>query len=167
MIDKNINSPFTSSCGRLFDAASSLIGIRDEISYEGQAAMELESFCASGIKERYKFSIYKEEEKFIINPQEIFIDIIKDLKEGIDKKVMATKFHNTVAEFTVDLCGKIRKDTGINEIALSGGVFQNKYLTEKVVFLLEDKGFKVYIQRKVPPNDGGISLGQAVVAGLR
>jgi len=165
MIDKNINSPLTSSCGRLFDAASSLIGIRDEISYEGQAAMELESFCAPGITERYKFSIYKEEEKFIINPQEIFIDIIKDLKEGIDKKVMAAKFHNTVAEFTVDLCGKIRKDTGINEIALSGGVFQNKYLTEKVVFLLEDKGFKVYIQRKVPPNDGGISLGQAVVAG--
>jgi len=165
MIDKNINSPLTSSCGRLFDAASSLIGVRDEISYEGQAAMELESFCASGMTERYKFSIYKEEEEFIIDPQEIFIDIITDLKKGLDKKVMATKFHNTVAEFTVDLCGKIRENTKINEIALSGGVFQNKYLTEKVVFLLEDKGFKVYIQRKVPPNDGGISLGQAVVAG--
>jgi hydrogenase maturation protein HypF len=96
MIDKNINSPLTSSCGRLFDAASSLIGIRDEISYEGQAAMELESFCASGIKERYNFCIYKEGEEFIIDPQEIFIDIIRDLKEGIDKKVMAAKFHNTV-----------------------------------------------------------------------
>jgi len=165
MIDKNINSPLTSSCGRLFDAVSSLIGIRDEISYEGQAAMELESFCASGITKRYKFSIYKEEEKFIIDPQEIFIDIIKDLKKRLDKKVMAAKFHNTVAEFTADLCGKIRENSEINEIALSGGVFQNKYLTEKVVFLLEDKGFKVYIQRKVPPNDGGISLGQAVVAG--
>jgi len=165
MIDKNINSPLTSSCGRLFDAASSLIGIRDEISYEGQAAMELESFCASGIKGRYKFSIYKEEEKFIIDPQGVFIDIIEDLKKGLEKKVMAAKFHNTVAEFTVDLCGKIRENTGINEIALSGGVFQNKYLTEKVVFLLEDKGFKVYIQRKVPTNDGGISLGQAVIAG--
>ncbi|MEA2086876.1 MAG: carbamoyltransferase HypF, partial [Candidatus Caldatribacteriota bacterium] len=165
MIDKNINSPLTSSCGRLFDTASSLIGVRDEISYEGQAAMELESFCASGIKERYKFRIYKEGEKFIIDPQEIFIDIIRDLKEGIDKKVMAAKFHNTVVEFTVDLCGKIKKDTGINKIALSGGVFQNKYLTEKVIFSLEDKGFKVYVQRKVPPNDGGISLGQAVVAG--
>jgi hydrogenase maturation protein HypF len=165
MIDKNINSPLTSSCGRLFDAVSSLIGIRDEISYEGQAAMELESFRASGITGRYKFNIDKEEEKFIINPQEIFIDIIADLKKGLDKKVMATKFHNTVAKFTVDLCGKIRENTGINEVALSGGVFQNKYLTEKVVFLLEDKGFKVYIQRKVPPNDGGVSLGQAVVAG--
>jgi len=165
MIDKNINSPLTSSCGRLFDAASSLIGIRDEISYEGQAAMELESFCASGITERYKFSIYKEEEKFIIDSRGIFIDIIADLKKGLDKKIMAAKFHNTVAEFTVDLCGKIRKNTGINEVALSGGVFQNKYLTEKVIFSLEDKRFKVYIQRKVPPNDGGISLGQAVVAG--
>jgi len=165
MIDKNINSPLTSSCGRLFDAASSLIGIRDEISYEGQAAMELESFCASGIKERYNFCVFKEGEEFIIDPQEIFIDIIEGLKEGIDKKVMAAKFHNTVSEFTVDLCVKIRENTGINEIALSGGVFQNKYLTEKVIFSLEDKGFKVYIQRKVPPNDGGISLGQAVVAG--
>ncbi|GAI95612.1 unnamed protein product, partial [marine sediment metagenome] len=64
-----------------------------------------------------------------------------------------------------NLCGKIRGNTGINKIALSGGVFQNKYLTEKVISLLEDKGFKVFIQRKVPPNDGGISLGQAVVAG--
>ncbi len=167
MIDKNINSPLTSSCGRLFDAASSLIGIRDEISYEGQAAMELESFCASGIKKRYNFCICKEGEEFIIDPQEIFIDIIKDLKEGIDKKVIAAKFHNTVAEFTLNLCGKIRENTGINKIALSGGVFQNKYLTEKVISLLKDNGFNVFIQRKVPPNDGGISLGQAVVAGLR
>ncbi|GAH19827.1 unnamed protein product, partial [marine sediment metagenome] len=167
MIDKNINSPLTSSCGRLFDAASSLIGIKDEISYEGQAAMELESFCASGITERYNFCVYKEGEEFIIDPQEIFIDIIEDFKKGIDKKVMAAKFHNTIADFTVDLCGKIRKNIGINKIALSGGVFQNKYLTEKVVFLLEEKGFKVYIHGKVPPNDGGISLGQAVVAGYK
>jgi len=167
MIDKNINSPLTSSCGRFFDAASSLIGIRDEISYEGQAAMELESFCASGIKERYNFCICKEGEEFIIDPQEIFIDIIKDLKEGIDKKVMAAKFHNTVAEFTLNLCGKIRENTGINKIALSGGVFQNRYLIEKIISLLEKDDFKVYIQRKVPPNDGGISLGQAVVAGYK
>ncbi len=165
MIDQKINSPLTSSCGRLFDAASSLIGIRDEISYEGQAAMELESFCASGIKERYKFQIYKEGEEFIIDPQEIFIDIIKDLKEEIDKKIMAAKFHNTVSEFTLNLCGKIRENSGINKIALSGGVFQNRYLTEKIISLLEKDDFQVYTQRKVPPNDGGISLGQAVVAG--
>jgi len=165
MIDKNINSPLTSSCGRLFGAVSSLIGIRDEISYEGQAAMELESFCASGIKERYNFCICKEGDEFIIDPQEIFIDIITDLKEGIDKKVMAAKFHNTVAEFTLNLCGKIKKSTGINKIALSGGVFQNRYLTERIISLLEKDDFQVYIQRKVPPNDGGISLGQAVVAG--
>ncbi|MDD5015179.1 MAG: carbamoyltransferase HypF [Atribacterota bacterium] len=165
MIDKNINSPLTSSCGRLFDAISSLIGIRDEISYEGQAAMELESFCASGIKERYKFSFYKEGEKFIVDPQEIFINIIEDIKREIGKDIIAAKFHNTVAEFTLNLCGKIRGDTGINKIALSGGVFQNKYLTEKVVSLLEDKEFKVFIHRKVLTNDGGISLGQAVVAG--
>lgn len=167
MIDKNINSPLTSSCGRLFDAASSLIGIRDEINYEGQAAMELESLCASGIKERYKFCIYKEGKEFIIDPKEIFVDIIEDLKKGIDKKVMAAKFHNTVAEFTLNLCGKIRENNGINKIALSGGVFQNRYLTEKIISLLERDNFRVYTQRKVPPNDGGISLGQAVVAGYK
>lgn len=167
MIDKNINSPLTSSCGRLFDAASSLIGIRDEINYEGQAAMELESLCASGIKERYKFCIYKEGKEFIIDPKEIFVDIIEDLKKGIDKKVMAAKFHNTVAEFTLNLCGKTRENNGINKIALSGGVFQNRYLTEKIISLLERDNFRVYTQRKVPPNDGGISLGQAVVAGYK
>ncbi|HER25361.1 MAG TPA: carbamoyltransferase HypF [Candidatus Atribacteria bacterium] len=167
MINKNINSPLTSSCGRLFDAASSLIGIKDVINYEGQAATELESSCASGIKEKYKFRIYKEGKEFIIDPQEIFVDIIKDLKEGIDKKVIAAKFHNTIAEFTLILCGKIRENTGINKIALSGGVFQNRYLTEKIIFLLEKNDFHVYIQRKVPPNDGGISLGQAVVAGYK
>lgn len=167
MIDKNINSPLTSSCGRLFDAASSLIGIRDEISYEGQAAMELESFCASGIKERYNFCIFKEGDELIIDPQEIFVDIIKDLKEGIDKKVMAAKFHNTIAGFTLNLCVKIRENSGINKIALSGGVFQNCYLTERIISLLEKDDFQVYTQRKVPPNDGGISLGQAVVAGYK
>ncbi|OQY38248.1 carbamoyltransferase HypF, partial [Candidatus Atribacteria bacterium 4572_76] len=167
MIDKNINSPLTSSCGRLFDATSSLIGVRDEISYEGQAAMELESFCAFGIKESYKFRIYKEGEEFIIDPQEIFIDIIRDLKEGIDKKVTAAKFHNTVAEFTLNLCGKIRENSRVNKVALSGGVFQNRFLTEKIISLLEKDNFQVYTQSKVPPNDGGISLGQAVVAGSK
>jgi len=127
--------------------------------------MELESFCASGMKERYKFSIYKEGEKFIIDPQEIFINIIEDLKKRIGKDIIAAKFHNTVAEFTVDLCGKIRENTGINKIALSGGVFQNCYLTENIISLLEKDDFQVYIHQKVPPNDGGISLGQAVVAG--
>jgi hydrogenase maturation protein HypF len=167
MIDQKINSPLTSSCGRLFDAISSLLGIRDEVSYEGQAAMELESLCTFRIEEKYKFSIYKEGEKFIIDPQEIFIEVVNDLKKGIDKRVIAVKFHNTVAEFTVDLCGRIRKKSSINKVALSGGVFQNRYLTEKIISLLKKDDFQVYIQRKVPSNDGGISLGQAVVAGSK
>jgi hydrogenase maturation protein HypF len=167
MIDQKINSTLTSSCGRLFDAISSLLGIRDEVSYEGQAAMELESLCTVRIKERYRFSIYKEGESFIIDPQEIFIEVINDLKKGIDKRVIAVKFHNTVAEFTVDLCGRIRKKSSINKVALSGGVFQNRYLTEKIISLLKKDDFQVYIQRKVPSNDGGISLGQAVVAGSK
>ncbi len=165
MIDQKINSPLTSSCGRLFDAVSSLIGVRDEINYEGQAAMEMESLYVSEIKERYGFDIYKENGEFIIDPEKIFKEIISDLKKGMNKGIIASKFHNTVADFTVNLCGKIRENTNLNKVALSGGVFQNCYLTEIIISLLEKDDFQVYIQRKVPPNDGGISLGQAVVAG--
>jgi len=165
MIDRKINSPLTSSCGRLFDAVSSLIGIRDEVSYEGQAAMEMESLCASEIEEGYGFDIYKENGEFIIDPERIFKEIISDLKKGVNIEIIAAKFHNTIADFTVNLCGKIRKNTNLNKVALSGGVFQNRYSTERIISLLEKDGFQVYIQRKVPPNDGGISLGQAVVAG--
>ena len=165
MIDQDINSPLTSSCGRLFDAVSSLIGIKDEISYEGQAAMEMEYLCTPGIQESYGFKIEKDVKKYIIDVKNIFFEIISDLEKGTSKGVIASKFHNTVAEFTLNLCMKIREDMNINKIALSGGVFQNKYLTEKAIFLLKDKGFKIFSQRKVPPNDGGISLGQAVIAG--
>jgi len=167
MINRRINSPLTSSCGRLFDAVSSLIGVRDEVSYEGQAAMEMESICASEIEERYGFDIYKKNGEFIIGPDKIFKEIISDLKKGMNKEIIASKFHNTVADFTVNLCGKIRENTNLSKVALSGGVFQNRYLTERIISLLKRDGFQVYIQRKVPPNDGGISLGQAVVAGYR
>ena len=81
--------------------------------------------------------------------------------------MIAAKFHNTVADFTVGLCVKIREITNLNKVALSGGVFQNRYLTERIISHLEKEGFQVYIQRKVPPNDGGISLGQAVIAGSK
>ena len=127
----------------------------------------MEHLCSSVTKERYGFNIFKEEKKYIIDTKNIFIEAISDLEKGVGKRIMAAKFHNTVAEFTLALCVKIRNDMNINQVALSGGVFQNKYLTEKVISLLKDNRFKVFIQRIVPPNDGGISLGQAVVAGLR
>ena len=165
MIDKKINSPLTSSCGRLFDAISSLIGIEDEISYEGQAAMELESICLPKINNSYGFDIIEKEKEYIIEPKKIIVEVIRDLKKGIDKGIMAAKFHNTVAQFTLKLCVKIREKTKINKVAISGGVFQNKYLTEKVISLLESREFVVFSHKKVPPNDGGISLGQAVIAG--
>jgi len=167
MIDQKINSPLTSSCGRLFDAVSSLIGVRDGIDYEGQAAMELEYLCLSGISESYPFVTNKKNGKYIIDAKNIFLGIIEDLKKGINKRIIATRFHNTVAEFTLHLCMRIREDFNINKVVLSGGVFQNKYLTEKLKKILENKGFKAYIHRKVPPNDGGISLGQAVIAGQK
>ena len=165
MIDQRINSPLTSSCGRLFDAVSSLIGVEDEISYEGQAAMELESICLPGTNKSYGFNIVEKEKEYIIEPKKIIVEVINDLKKGIDKGIIAAKFHNTIAKFTLELGVKIREKTKIDKVAISGGVFQNKYLTEKVISLLESRGFVVFSHKKVPPNDGGISLGQAVIAG--
>jgi len=167
MIDQKVNSPLTSSCGRLFDAVSALLGVREEVSYEGEAAIEMEALCVSGIEESYCWDIDKEGKEFILHPENIFKEIISDLRKGVSKEIIATKFHNTVADFTVDLCIRIREETNLNRVALSGGVFQNRYLTERIIFFLEEEGFQVYIQRKVPPNDGGISLGQAVIAGSK
>jgi len=166
MIEKKINSPWTSSCGRLFDAISSLIGIRDVVSYEGQAAMELESICHPDIDESYGYDIIGKEKKLIIEPKKIITELISDLSKGISKKVIASKFHNTVAEFTLKSCIRIREQTKINKVVISGGVFQNKYLTEKVISLLTSYDFLVFSHKKVPPNDGGLSLGQAVIAGI-
>jgi len=165
MINQQINTPLTSSCGRLFDAVSSLIGVRDKISYEGQAAVEMEALCREGIEEGYNFRIEREGQLFLIAPEDIFREIITDLKKGVNPATIATKFHNTVANFTIELCVKIREETHLNQVALSGGVFQNRYLSERIIHQLTEKDFKVYFQRKVPPNDGGISLGQAVIAG--
>jgi len=165
MIKQQINTPLTSSCGRLFDAVSSLIGVRDKISYEGQAAVEMEALCREGIEEGYNFRIEREGQLFLIAPEDIFREIITDLKKGVNPATIATKFHNTVANFTIELCVKIREETHLNQVALSGGVFQNRYLSERIIHQLTEKDFKVYFQRKVPPNDGGISLGQAVIAG--
>ncbi len=167
MIDQQINSPLTSSCGRLFDAVASLIGIRDKISYEGQAVIEMEALCQEGIKEGYSYLWERVGNLFLISPEDIFREIVTDLKQGVNQAILATKFHNTVANFTVSLCVKIREETQLNQVALSGGVFQNRYLSERIINQLKEKGFQVYFQRKVPPNDGGISLGQAVIAGSK
>jgi hydrogenase maturation protein HypF len=166
MIDKGINSPMTSSSGRLFDAVSALVGIRKEVYYEGQAAIELE--MVAGEEEGfYPFDLKNVEGKTLILIEPILRGIVSDLERGVEVESISSKFHNTVAEMILNMCLKIRKIGGLDRVALSGGVFQNSLLLENTYGLLDNNNFKVFIQRRVPPNDGGIALGQAVIANER
>lgn len=153
--------PQTSSVGRLFDAVSSLIGVRDNISYEGQAAVELEALAEDVIlSEAYSFKIINE----IISVKSMFEEIVKDIRLGVEKNIISGKFHNTIADIVLEGCKIIKKIHGINKVVLSGGVFQNILLLSKSIKVLEKEGFEVYYGNKIPVNDGGISLGQLVIA---
>jgi len=182
-IERRINSPLTSSMGRLFDAVSALIGIRGEIDYEGQAAVELEMAAYSGHcnerdssltlgtgsaisdnKESYPYHITEDKGTRIVRLGNLLSAIIGDLKEGTSQGRMSVKFHNTVARMVNEVCHLIAKETGIRQVALSGGVFQNRLLLRKTVNLLESDSFQVFTHKQVPCNDGGVSLGQAVIA---
>lgn len=164
MIDKRINSPLTSSCGRLFDAVAALIGLKDKVDFEGQAAMELEGLCKVKYKEKYHYHIRKEGNHLVVNSKIMFHQIISDLKRKTPLAQIATQFHNTVADFILSLCVKIREDYNINSVALSGGVFQNSYLLAQTVHKLKKENFRVLIHKKLPPNDACVALGQAIVA---
>ena len=165
-IEKRINSPLSSSCGRLFDAVSALIRVRSEIDYEAQAAIELEMLAYDEANETdyYPFSIIEQNGLSLIKLTDLLSAIIYDLQSNTSKATMAAKFHNTIAQMIKELCQVISDKTGINQVALSGGVFQNRLLLRKAVSLLEGGGFTVFTHRQVPCNDGGISLGQAVIA---
>jgi hydrogenase maturation protein HypF len=165
-IEKKINTPLTSSMGRLFDAVAALIGVRSIIQYEAQAAIDLET-CASEAgdeDESYPFSIIEEHGVSIIKIRDLLTAIITDWYAKRPTSVMAARFHNTIARMIMELCQSISLKSDIKQVALSGGVFQNRLLLRKARPLLESAGFKVYTHRQVPCNDGGISLGQAVIA---
>jgi hydrogenase maturation protein HypF len=182
-IERRINSPLTSSMGRLFDAISALSGIRGEIDYEGQAAVELEMAAYSSVharhvpsgareldeaiydtQESYPYHIVEKEGIRIVQLRGLLSTVIEDLHQGISRGRISVKFHNTVARMINEMCHLIADETGISQVALSGGVFQNRLLLGKAVSLLESSGFQVFTHRQVPCNDGGISLGQAVIA---
>ncbi len=172
MLDQGINISLTSSVGRLFDAVASLIGIRDTVNYEGQAAIELEMAIEESPKSKvktqnYGYTIKKDKDIYIIDMEETIRGIVEDLKRRSPKEVISLKFHNTIVELVVEMAKKIRKDTGLKEVALGGGVFQNMFLLTNAYNELKKVGFKVYIHAKVPTNDGGLSLGQAVIAGYK
>ncbi|MCD5397583.1 carbamoyltransferase HypF [candidate division NPL-UPA2 bacterium] len=167
MLKQSLNCPLTSSVGRLFDTVSSLLGIRDRVNYEGQAAVELEMLAEEGEgepNEIYGYEVREEEGVFIVNPHLIIREIIDDLEGGIAASFISAKFHRTLAWIIGEVCNLIRRESGLDKVVLSGGVFQNMFLLKRALPLLREGGFQVYTHHKVPPNDGGISLGQAVIA---
>jgi len=166
MLEKRINSPLTSSCGRLFDAIASLVDLRQRVSYEGQAAIELEALAEkSETNSVYPFAVEEAGKATTVDFAPLFRSLVQDMAAGCERADLARRFHNTVAAATAEVCEIIRGENGMDRVVLSGGVFQNKLLTEGILALLTERGFQVFIQRLAPPNDGGLALGQAIIAG--
>jgi hydrogenase maturation protein HypF len=162
MIARRLNSPLTSSLGRLFDAVAALLGIRSEVVYEGQAAVELE-MRAIPTDESYPFAIHAGQPMTLdVTPS--LRAIVQEVQRDTPIPVIAGRFHRTVGQLLAAICGRVREHTGLNRVALSGGVFQNRLLLEQVLALLAADGFQVYYNQHVPPNDGGLSLGQVAIA---
>jgi len=159
-IEKGINSPYTSSMGRLFDAVSAFLGIRPQVNYEGQAAIELEALANPDIQEFYEFSLFEGE----IDPSPLWKNIVGDITDGIPISTISAKFHNSVVQLSLRVCKEIQLSQRIQTVALSGGVWQNVFLLEKTIRLLSQNGFDVLIHKNVPANDGGIALGQLMIA---
>jgi hydrogenase maturation protein HypF len=163
-LEKGINSPLTSSCGRLFDAVSALIGIRGRIDYEAQAAIEMEMAADGSERRGYPFAILEKDRVNIVHLKDLFSAIVQDIVNNVSQSRIAMRFHRTMAEMVVQMCQRLAKSSGINKVALSGGVFQNRLLLRLTVAALEKDGFEVLTHSRVPTNDGGVSLGQAVIA---
>jgi hydrogenase maturation protein HypF len=159
-IEKHINSPLTSSMGRLFDAVSALLGICQQISYEGQAAIELEALADFEEEAYYPIDLQSE----IIDVRSLWDCLVRDFRNGISTPLLAARFHNSIAQLGLQVCENLRSQTGIDHVALSGGVWQNIFLLNRTVSLLSSHGFKPLLHQRVPANDGGIALGQAVIA---
>jgi len=163
MAQAGVNSPLTSSCGRLFDAVAVLSGGRGEISYEGQAAVELTRAAANRTGAAYPCAIRERDGLFEADVLEMFREVGADVARGADMATVSRRFHQTMIEVFAALAGHARRTAGSDRVALSGGVFQNRLLADGLRARLENNGFTVITHRQVPPNDGGIALGQAVI----
>jgi hydrogenase maturation protein HypF len=165
-MDRELDLPLTSSMGLFFDAVASLIGVRNEVTYEAQAAIELEVLsrpCMSGARS-YPYFVEEAGHRKVVRVQEIFLSLVEDVRAGLSIGRIGANVHKTIAEIAIDLCRRAHLSTGLREVALSGGVWQNQILLDLVRQGLQRDGFTVYFHKQVPTNDGGLSLGQAVVA---
>jgi len=172
-IERRINCPLTSSMGRFFDAVAALLGATPEATYEGQPAMELEAMASGtascrGDPQRspadallpYPYALAD----YVIDTRPVVRTIVEDLQRGVERELIAARFHETVAALTVEACRLIRDDGGPSGVALSGGVMQNALLVSRLLELLPAASLRCHIHKEVPSNDGGMSLGQAMVA---
>jgi hydrogenase maturation protein HypF len=164
---RGLNAPVASSAGRLFDAAASLLGIRDVAEYEAQAAVELELLAEEGSVRPLPYKIVRRDGLLVYDPRPTLRALLEGRAEGVPAERLAARFQETVAAVTRELCGEVRTATGLRAVALSGGVFQNQWLATTLVRRLARDGFEVHTNRCVPANDGGISYGQAAVAAAR
>jgi hydrogenase maturation protein HypF len=169
MLRRGINSPLTSSSGRLFDAVAALLNIRHFVSYDGQGAIELEAVAERADQGRsYSYEIVQDyPQPLQLDFSPMFVEILHEIDTGVEASAIAHRFHQTVASAATDVCLRISGSTGLDRIILSGGVFQNRLLSEMIYTALVNRGLQVFSHRLVPPNDGGIALGQAAIAGRR
>jgi len=164
MTRTGLNSPITTSMGRLFDAVAALCGIRAEVNYEGQAAMELEAACDPGERGAYAVSVSQLQGSIVIDPSEALRAVVADIDSGTSLGVIASRFHAGIASATVAACVITAASAETETVVLSGGVFQNRRLLEATAAGLHAAGLRVLVPELLPPGDGGLSFGQAAVA---
>jgi hydrogenase maturation protein HypF len=162
-LERKLNTPQTSSMGRLFDAVASLSGIRQRVNYEAQAAIEFESVVDNIEPGSYHFLVQDGR----VDAHPVLEALIADIRNKTALPILAARFHNGVATMVCDACIHVRGETGLNEVALSGGVWQNMALLKRTVRGLHTEGFDVLIHHQIPANDGGLSLGQAMVGAAK
>ncbi|MEW6358352.1 MAG: carbamoyltransferase HypF [Planctomycetota bacterium] len=167
ILEGGINTPETSSLGRLFDSVSAMLGVCDRASYEGQPAIELEGVADEACTESYDYVISPNESASQVDMAQAIRRIVRDIRDGVGRAVIAARFHNTIVNLSLDMCLRIREKYGLGTVAFSGGVFQNLLLAERLGGELTRSGFEVLQHYHAPPNDGGLALGQAVIARTR
>jgi hydrogenase maturation protein HypF len=166
-VARGLNAPRASSAGRLFDAASSLLGLRDVAEFEAQAAIDLEMAADPGVRGRLPYRIARRDGLLVYDPRPTILALLEGRAAGTPLGKLAGRFQGTIAAVTRELCAETRRATGLDVVCLSGGVFQNARLAESLIRGLSLDGFEVHINEQVPVNDGGIAYGQAAVGAAR
>jgi hydrogenase maturation protein HypF len=165
--ERRVNSPLTSSCGRLFDGVAALCGLRSSVTYEGQAAMELEMVVDPDECGAYRFELDEVHPAWQVHVKPMLEELIRDLRAGVSVSRVSARFHNAVVDILRRISLRLSEESGVEQVCLSGGCFQNSFLLERLVAALTKSGFSVFTHSQVPANDGGLSLGQVYVAAHR